>query len=307
MSARRYVAAKEMSGQGFIWQWVVVKALARLPFRLLYILSDLLYPAFYYVVRYRRKVVRANLSSSFPNKSLSELKTIEKRFYHFFLDMLLETCKLLTMSEEEMQRRMTFSNVEAVRDYNSQGRSVAVFLGHFGNWEWISSTGLWMPFAKVAQIYHPLRNKAMDSIMLQLRERMRNVCIPMRATARFMAAKSAENEPQVIGFIADQSPKPREVSYFIPFLNHLTPVLTGTEKAAKHFGYEFMFIAVRRVRRGFYECEFVSLADDGPSLPDYEATRRYYERLEEEINAQPELYLWSHKRFKFAKPLEEKE
>lgn len=278
-----------------------LRLLSHLPFGVLYALSDILYYPFYYVIRYRRSIVRKNLMSSFPEKGLAEIIGIEKKFYHFFIDMALETCKLVSISPEEMKRRMTFNNIELPNEWLAQGNSVSFFLGHYGNWEWITSIGLWLNEGAVkAQIYRTLRNKAMNRIMKQLRERSGNVCVEMRKTVRFMSDSAREETPCLIGFIADQSPKRREAKYFIRFLNHQIPVLTGTEKATKHFGYKALFISINRVKRGYYECELSSLHDDPGSLPDFKLTDMYFRRLEQEITRHPELYLWTHNRFKYA-------
>ena len=280
---------------------IFFKLVSYIPFRVLYVISDLLFYPLYFVVRYRRKIVRKNLTEPFPDKSLAEIKRIEKRFYHFFIDTSLESCKLLSISPEEIRRRVKFANVDKVNALLHEGRSISVFLGHYGNWEWISSTGLWLTKeALIVQIYHKLSNKTMGRLILRLRERFGNKCIDMKHTARFIASESKGDRPLIIGFIADQSPKKREAKHFLDFLNHHVPVLTGTEKITKHYGYEAMFIGVKRIKRGYYECEFSFLHDDPKTLPDFELTALYYRRLEQEILQQPELYLWSHNRFRHA-------
>lgn len=279
----------------------LVKIISYIPFRMLYVLSDIFFYPFYFVIRYRRKIVRNNLTESFPNKSIDEIIRIEKNFYHFFIDMTLESCKLISISPEEIKQRMKFTNIKLANEMLVEGKSISVFLGHYGNWEWISSIGLWLyKDAIVAQIYHKLRNKSMDKIMRRLRERMGNICVEMYKTVRFIANATTDNKPYIIGFIADQSPKKKEVKHFIQFLNHKIPVLTGTEKATKHYEYNSIFIGVKRVKRGYYECELSSLHDNPKSLPDFELTNLYFQRLEHEIQQHPELYLWTHNRFKYA-------
>lgn len=279
----------------------LVKVISYIPFRVLYVLSDILFYPFYYVIRYRRDIVRKNLTETFPDKSMADIIQIEKKFYHFFIDMAFESCKMISISQEDIKRRMKFTNIEMVNDMLASGKSVSVFLGHYGNWEWITSIGLWLHAdAVVAQIYHKLRNKSMDKIMLRMRERTGNKCVEMYKTVRFMATVAKGDKPCMLGFIADQSPKKREVKYYTGFLNHNIPVLTGSEKATKHYGYNAVFIGMKRVRRGYYECELSSLHDNPESLPDFELTNLYYRRLEREIHQYPELYLWSHNRFKYA-------
>lgn len=281
----------------------LIKMLSHIPFGVLYVLSDILFFPFYHIIRYRRKIVRKNLTESFPDKSEKEIVEIEKRFYHSFIDVALESCKLMTISPEEISRHMKFTNVEIANEDLEQGKSVSLFMGHYGNWEWVTSLSLTLyKGAVLAQIYRRLRNKAMDRIMREVRERMGSRCVEMRETVRFMAHEKAEGRPCIIGFIADQSPKHRDSKYFVEFMNHNVPVQTGTEKATKHFGYKALFVGMKRVRRGYYECELTPLHDNPETLPDFELTDLYFKRLEREIKERPELYLWTHNRFKYAKP-----
>lgn len=279
-----------------------LKLVSYTPFWLLYAISDLLYYPLYYVVRYRRKVVRRNLTESFPKKSLDEIKQIEKKFYHHFVDMAFESCKLSTISIEEIRRRAVFKNVEAVDAIHAQGQSTAVMIGHYGNWEWITSLRSWLTAdVHTVQIYHKLSNDAMERLMLELRERLGNKCVLRHDTVRYMVNAADMGQPLCVGYLSDQSPKRRESKYFLPFLNHNVPVLTGTEKLIKHFGHAPFYLTCKRIKRGYFEYEFVPLCSDAKSLPDFELTRLYFERLEQEIKQQPELYLWTHNRFKYAK------
>ena len=278
--------------------------LSCLPFGVLYILSDFLYYVVYYVIRYRRKVVRKNLTESFPEKSEQEILCIEKEFYHSFVDIILESCKLASISKNEMKRRMTFKNVDYVNTVLRNGKSIALYLGHYANWEWCSSIPLHLDKNVIgAQIYHKLSNKNMDRLMLDIRERMGAVCVDMHKTARYVTEISAEKKISMIGFIADQSPRKKDSRYFLHFLNHNTPVLTGTEKIVKHYGLEAFFLSVKRVKRGYYEAEFIQLHDNPKSLPDFKLTDIYYQMLEKCIIENPELYLWTHKRFRHAERL----
>lgn len=284
-----------------------LRLISRIPFSVLYALSDGLYFLTYYLIGYRRKVVRKNLTECFPEKSREEIKNIEKNFYRYFIDNILETCKMSSISAKEMSKRMNFINVEAVNSRLREGISIALYLGHYGNWEWISSMPLHLNKNAVsAQIYHKLSNKDFDRIMFENRERFGATNVEMRKTARFINEMSIEHKVSIIGFIADQSPRKKDANYFLPFLNHNTPVLTGTEKVTKHYGFDAWFIKVTRIKRGFYEAEFVHMHPHPDSLPDFELTGIYYKMLEQAIRSHPELYLWTHKRFRYANSLNSK-
>lgn len=282
--------------------YFIIKTLSYIPFWMLYAISDIMYYPLYYVIRYRREIVRKNLTESFPEKSLSEIITIEKKFYRFFMDMLLESSKIASISPDEIRKRMKFVNIDKTNKLLDEGKSLAFFMGHFCNWEWMTSVGLWIKDDVVcAQVYHKLINETFDKIIKQMRERMGNICVEMRHTARFVASMKAENRACMVALIADQSPKRRQIKHYVKFLNHMVPVLVGPEKIANHFGYIPIFVNAKRVKRGYYECEFSLLHNDPTSLPDYKLTDLYFERLEDEIRKHPECYLWTHNRFKYAK------
>ena len=168
----------------------------------------------YYVIRYRRRIVRKNLTESFPEKSEQKILKIEKNFYRYFTDQVLESCKMTTISPEEISRRMKFTNVEAADAVLKTGKSIALYIGHYGNWEWISSIPLWVAEGVTSvQIYHKLRNDNTNRLILNMRERLGAISVEMRKTARYITEITNTNQVSVIGFIADQSPKKKEVRY----------------------------------------------------------------------------------------------
>ena len=181
--------------------------LSFLPLRALYVISDGFYCMVYFLVGYRRRLVRRHLADCFPEKDEAERRKIERGFYHWFCDYLVETIKLFSMSERQIRRRMVFEGHEAINADFSKGQSVGLYLGHYCNWEWITSLPLWTsPEGKCAQIYHPLENVWFDRLFLRLRERFGAKCIPMAETLRRLVGYRKEGQPIVLGYISDQIP-----------------------------------------------------------------------------------------------------
>ncbi len=266
--------------------------------RIHYLLSDLLFFAIYHILRYRRGVVKRNLSASFPEKSEEELKQIERGFYHFFCDYLAESVKLLTISREELKERLVFKGTELVNQCVDEGQSCAVYLGHYCNWEWITSLPLWVtPKAQCGQIYHPIENKDFDRLFIRLRQRMGAVCIPMQDTLRKILEFRKDKQPVVIGYISDQKPHWVNIHHWVDFLHHDTPVLTGTERIARKMNHAVFYLDVRRIRRGNYEAEFKLITREPQKKKEFELTDIYYQMLEQSIQRAPEFWLWSHNRW----------
>ena len=270
-----------------------------LPLRIHYVLSDLLFWLLYGVVGYRKAVIRKNLRESFPEKSEEELRKIARGYYHFFCDYIVETIKMMTISKENIRRRLTFKGTELVDEIVESGQSCAVYLGHLCNWEWVTSLPLWVtPKAQCGQIYHPLENKEFDRLFLYSRQRFGATCIAMQDALREIVNYRSKNQPVVIGYISDQVPFWTNIHHWVDFLHHDTPVLTGTERIAKKVNHAVFFLDVHRVRRGYYEAEFKLMTREPRKMDDFEITDIYFKLLEESIRRAPEFWLWSHNRWK---------
>ena len=227
-------------GGGFLFKliYAIWYALSLLPLRALYVISDVLCLLISRVVKYRHRVIWNNLKVSFPEKSEDELRRIERGFYHYFCDYVVETIKLLSISEEELRQRMTFTGTEELNRVLSSGQSCGVYLGHLGCWEWITSLPFWVPEGvQCAQIYHPLENTAFDKLFLRLRERMGAKSIAMNDTLREVVRLRREGKVACIGFISDQKPHWVNIHHWVDFLHHDTPVLTGTERIIRSSGF----------------------------------------------------------------------
>lgn len=277
--------------------WWIVSAL---PMQVHYFGSYLLYLVVRYVVRYRRKLVRRNLSECFPHLSKRQLRLVEARFYLYFTDLMVESVKFFSISKGELKRRMEFRGLERVHESLAQGRSVAAFLGHNCNWEWVSSLPLWIDpkQGRCLQLYHPLENPIMDKLVGYERERMGSTNIPMAQSIRHIMKYKKEGVPVVVGFIADQVPIWESLNYWLPFFGKDTPVMTGGERIARKMDMDCYYIHMRRKRRGHYVATFELITDTPKSLPEFAITEEYYKRLEANIKEQPAYWLLTHNRWK---------
>ncbi|WP_308007226.1 lysophospholipid acyltransferase family protein [uncultured Prevotella sp.] len=275
--------------------------LSLLPFRVLYGISDFFYLIMYHIVGYRKKVVRKNLSSSFPEKTSQELKEIERGFYHWLCDYFVETLKLLTVSDETLLKHIEFRNAEQIEEYYDKGQTCAAILGHYCNWELLSATGLAFKRHKEAVcglIYHPLRSKIFDMLFKDIRQSKGGVCIPKQEILRYLVRYKREKRMWIFGYISDQSPKYLNIHCWLPFLNHDTPVFTGGEKIMKKMNDAVFYVDMQRPERGKYICTFRLITDKPAEMQENEITKIFFEMLENTIKRDPKLYLWTHDRWK---------
>ena len=273
-------------------------AISLLPLRLLYGLSDGLYLLVFHIARYRRHIAWKNLRSAFPERTETELRKTERAFYHWFCDYMVESIKLLSIGEKEMRRRMAFKGTERVDQCIDEGQSCAIYLGHYCNWEWVSSLPLWVSTrGQCGQIYHPLENVGMDKVFLSLRQRFGSVCIPMAESIRRIIKYRQKGIPTIIGYISDQKPVWFNIHHWCDFLHHDTPVLTGTERIVRKLNQAVFYLEVRRVRRGYYEAEFKLITRTPNQYGENQLTDTYFQLLEHTICAHPAYWLWTHDRW----------
>ncbi|NDV58027.1 acetyltransferase [Bacteroides sp. 519] len=278
----------------FIWY-----LFSLLPLWLLYGVSSILYYPLFYLVRYRRKVVRQNLLNSFPEKDISEIKRIEKAFYSFFCDYVVETLKLYSITGKTMSKRMTFGGLDKLQAAMGTDKSCVLYLGHYCNWEWISSLPIHMDNRiKCGQIYHPLRNKVSDKLFLKIRSRFSAINIPMKTTLRHILTFQKANQQFIVGFISDQGPKWSSIHHWLTFLNQDTPVFTGVEQIARKTKAIAFYGDVKRIKRGHYHCDFIPMSMNVDELEQNELTDMYFRYLEKTIQRDPQYWLWTHKRWK---------
>lgn len=273
---------------------------ALLPLKILYILSDILFFPMFYIVRYRRKLVYQNMKDSFPEKSEKEIRRMEKAFYHHFCDYIVETIKLLHISDKETRKRVKFHNTEALQEIVDNGGSCLMLLGHYGNWEFVPSVTLWMRKGSVifAQIYRPLKNKWFDRFFLKLRGRYHSECIAKQDTLRSILRYKSSGRPSITGFMADQTPSPANIHHWVNFLNHDTPIFTGVEKIAHKVGFSVFYFDVEKIKRGYYSVTIREISKNPKETEEFEITNKYMEMMETTILRAPEYWLWTHNRWK---------
>lgn len=281
---------KEKRNFGFL------RLIARLPLGILYVISDVISFFLYHVVSYRKKVVRSNLTSSFPEKTEKEIKEIEKKFYRYLGDQIVETLKLLHISDKELKERLTVSNYEAVNKALGAGKNAVLLMGHYGNWEWVQEiVNYFIPDTFMTSIYHPLSSKYWDELFIKIRSRWGAHIVPMKQAPRVLLNKT--NMPWVCGFIADAWTMQQKEDNHIDFLNHKTWFITGPEEIGSKTGADFFYLEMKRLKRGHYEIEFHMLKPYDKNLP-YPYTREFWREFEKTIERAPAYWLWSHKRWK---------
>ncbi|MBR6745948.1 MAG: lysophospholipid acyltransferase family protein [Muribaculaceae bacterium] len=274
--------------------------LSHLPLGVLYPIGYVVYILMYYVVGYRKKVVKKNLSESFPDMTAKELRLTMKDFYLNFADYIVETVRLGGISAKEIESRVSYENLELVEGYLKAGRPVVAYFSHCINWEWVTSMGVIVEGENIecSQVYRPLKSKWMDGYMLRIRQRFNARCYAKSTVFRELIRRRKEGVATITGFMSDQKPSHNDAGYITMFLNHPTAMISGTETVARKLNAAVVYFDMTKLHRGRYHVRIVPISEDVSSLPENEVTERYTRLLEENIRRQPSIWLWTHRRWK---------
>ncbi|MCQ2084185.1 MAG: lysophospholipid acyltransferase family protein [Bacteroidaceae bacterium] len=281
---------------GLIW------LLSLLPLCFHYLISDIIWLIMFVCppLRYRHKVVWKNLKGSFPEKTDKELHAIERRFYFQFLNLLFETFKTASMGSRWIKRHLRIEGAEYINSEFAKGRSMIMYLGHIGNWEWISSLPAYVTSDKVecCQVYHPLQNGIVNDLMFRIRGQFGATSIPLKHVYRRLLEYRRDNRQFIVGLISDQAPLWWDMHYWGNFLNHRTSFLTGGEELARKMDLSVCYGHISLERRGHYVLRIVPMFDSTSNLDKGVVTDTYVRLLEDNIRESPFLWLWTHNRWK---------
>jgi KDO2-lipid IV(A) lauroyltransferase len=270
--------------------------LSLLPFWFLYLISDVVFVILYHITGYRRKVVQENLRNSFPEKTEDERKLIERKYYKYMADLMMETIKSVSMSEKQVRKRMIPTNPELVEYYFKQGKSIMAAAGHYCNWEMACLSFGFLTDKRRVIVYKPQSNEVFTDFFNRTRSRFGATMISMKQTLRKMI--EYKNELTFTVLASDQTPVKHEINYFTTFLNQPTAVFLGIEKLTKVVDCVVIFYRIDLVKRGYYTYTFVPLVEEPKQTKPYEITEIHVKYLESLIKEKPEYWLWSHRRWK---------
>jgi KDO2-lipid IV(A) lauroyltransferase len=281
----------------YLLAYPILWLVSRLPFSILYFLSDLLYPLIYNVVGYRKKVVRDNLALVFPDLSEDERLIIEKKFFRHMCDIFLEMMKTMGISNKEAAKRYVFTNIELYHQLEKEGRNTMIMLPHYASWEWVFSLNAQIS-AKGYGIYLKIQNKYFDKLVRDIRSKFGTTLIVTNESRKIVKDAKASGELFSLGIISDQSPMVSRARHWAKFMDIMVPVHIGGEELAKEHNLVPLYLKVVKLKRGYYQATFKKLCNNPNDLPNYKITEMFLGETEKSIREAPEYYFWTHKRWK---------
>ncbi|MBU2973184.1 lysophospholipid acyltransferase family protein [Zobellia sp. B3R18] len=280
----------------FILVYPLLWIISILPYRLFYGFSDFVFFWVYRVVGYRKNVVQQNLELVFPDKTESEIKDIQKKFYHHMCDMFLEMVKTMSLSKAAVKKRYDVQNIEVLQEIEKE-KSILVVCSHYANWEWNVSMNNYVN-SKGYAVYQKISNTYFDRWVKKVRARWNTTLITKEETAKTVLVNYKNNVKGIFGMVSDQSPQRSRAHYWTEFMGVKVPVINGAETLARKMDLAVVFLKVSKVKRGYYKAELIPITTAGASTEKNEITDTFLRLAEQQIKEQPEYYLWTHRRWK---------
>ncbi|MBT8284779.1 MAG: lysophospholipid acyltransferase family protein [Flavobacteriaceae bacterium] len=280
----------------FLLAYPVLRLISILPKPLFYGFSDIAFVLIFYLARYRRKVVQENLRLALPELSEEERRQVEKKFYRHLCDLFLEMVKTMDLSKKEVAKRYHILNPELIQNLEKE-RSVLVLCTHYANWEWNTSINNVVSSRGFA-IYQKIGNKYFDRLIRKIRAKWNTDPIEQKNTVKRMYENERNGVRGVYGIVNDQSPMMSKAQYWSPFMGITVPIFVGAESLAKKLDLATVFLKVTKVKRGYYQAEFIPINAKGSTAGEHEITEKFLRLSEQQIREQPEYYLWTHRRWK---------
>lgn len=276
----------------------IIILFSKLPLRVLYIISDIIFFLMYHLVGYRKKVVTENLKNSFPHKTPDEIYKIRKSFYKNFSDYIVETLKSFTITSHELRVRVQHLNQDVFHEAKSENKNVILLTGHVFNWEWFNALATIIPQENCFPVYRKVQNSFWEERIKGIRNRFGNSALEAKEVIRHIF-RNPNDGNSVYMFVADQTPHVSEVSYGLNFMNQKTPAFIGYDKLSTRMDLAFVFCEMKKVKRGYYQINYYRIYPDGEKFVEHEVVKKFHKLLENTIKKRPDNYLWSHRRWKY--------
>lgn len=276
----------------------IVLLISRLPLKIQYVFSDIIFFSIYYVVGYRKKIVRENIRNSFPDKPDAEVDAVRKKFFRNFSDYLVETVRSFTISSHELRVRVQHINQDVFHEAEKEGKNVILLAGHVFNWEWFNALSQIIPQEKCFAVYRKVNSSFWEEKIKGIRNSYGNHALEAKEVVRHIY-RNPKDGNSIYMFVADQTPHFSEVTYGLKFLNQKTPAFIGYDRLATKMDLAFVYCEMKKVKRGYYQVNYYRIYPDGERFGEFEVVKKFHKRLENTIHKDPSNYLWSHRKWKY--------
>ncbi|MGB5982437.1 MAG: lysophospholipid acyltransferase family protein [Nonlabens sp.] len=276
----------------------IILVLAFIPFKLLYALSDFITFILFNFISYRKRTILKNLSIVFPEYTERKKLKIGKESIRNFVDSILELIKSSTMSDARLLKHITATNLEILHEIKSSNQPALFLSAHFGNFDLSLKAASLHSGIKTVGVYKPFKNLAVERLLKYLRKGNKAELVAMRKVGWYVVESLKDKNPYILGMVVDQSPKLPTSHYFTTFFDEPTSVFNGYESLARRLDLSVYFIHTHKIKRGYYKSTIVPITSNARKTKRWDIVDTYYELLEKQIKAQPQYYLWTHKRWK---------
>lgn len=253
-----------------------------------------------FFLKKREKIAFDNLSFAFPEKDVEWINAkVQKTFENMGI-VFAEFLALGRLDENTIKDYVRFENVELIRQKFNEGKGVILLSGHYGNWEFLAFSVYVYLNLPVLIVVKPLSNYVLDKVINKYRTRLGNKVVSMYESA--LKVVRALRNGGIIALLADQSAT-EDRDIYVEFFGRQA----ATFDSPAYFALKYdvpIIVGFARRENYWYKVRLIELDHSDLKFDKsgiFELTRRYIKLLENVIREQPELWLWTHRRWKHSK------
>ena len=254
-------------------------------------------------LRIRRRVVRDNLRTAFPEWSPNECRETACRMWEHFLLMIVEIAHAPRVIRKTTWRKhLRIDGIEEIVRTMWLDRPKVVLSGHFGNFE--LAAYLFGVFGlKMFSVARELDNPLLDRFVNEFRESRGQEILPKKGSAPDVAIAMERNG--AIGLLGDQAAGPR--GCWVDFFGRPASVHKAIGVFALSASAPVMVCtATRRDGLFDYDLRLEGIADPADDTPETAGltplSQWYTSLLEQAVRRAPSQYWWVHRRWRGEPP-----
>ena len=241
-----------------------------------------------------KKLIHSNLKKAFPDISLDHLNRITKMMWNNYGRVFAEYMFIKKFREDRSNKNIIIEGQEILEDIKKKNKSVVFISGHLSNFELmamhIEKSGI-----KLSAIYRPLNNIFLNKIMERIRKKYICKYQIKKGIGGMKKLMHLKKLNYSTALMIDQ-----RVSQGIrsDFFNQKALTTTIPAQLVKKFKIPIVPIFIERINN----INFKIVIKNPITFDNEETTKTITDKLnlvlEKMISYKPELWIWSHNRWK---------
>ena len=257
----------------------------------------------YYASSRYRKVVYQNLEYAFDGKmSEDEKKEIAKYSFKNLALNFLHLMELRHMSKEDLKKKVTIENIEALNKVHAEGRAVIYVTSHYCSWE-LGGASIGVFIEPLAAVYKKLKNQTYQEWLLEARGAFGNTSLEKTNVVKPLIKLIKQGK--ACGLLIDANTRKRD-GLEVTFMGKPIRQTPTAAYLARKYNAAIIPVTMRTDDEENYTLmifdEIIVPKTDDEKADILQATQLQADWLTHIITREPKFWFWLHRRWKNEAP-----